>query len=373
MNVPINEPLLNGNEKKYLAECIDTGWISSEGPFVKKFEEQMAEYIGTKHAVAVTNGTAALELAIEALGIKMGDEVIMPSFTIISCAQAIVKAGAKPVLIDSEFDTFNMRVEDIEAKITKSTKAIMIVHIYGLPVDMDKVLILAEKYDLKIIEDAAEMHGQTYKGKRCGSFGDISIFSFYPNKHITTGEGGMVLMDDTTLFDKCKSLRNLGFSTDPKARFIHDTLGWNLRMTNLQAAVGVAQLERIDEFVKKKRWIGEMYQELLSDIKEINLPIKQKEFSDNIYWVFAITLKDGCSKGAMDVMSELSANGIGCRPFFYPMHQQPVFHKIGLFNGERYPNSEKLYERGFYIPSGMAINEDQIQEVSRVLHEIFAK
>lgn len=373
MNVPVNEPLLNGNEKKYLNECIDTGWISSEGPFVRKFEQQMAEYIGKKHAVAVTNGTAALELAIEALGISNGDEVIMPSFTIISCAQAIIKAGAKPVLIDSEFDTFNMRVEDIESKITKSTKAIMVVHIYGLPVDMDPVLVLAKKYNLKIIEDAAEMHGQTYNGKLCGSFGDISIFSFYPNKHITTGEGGMVLMNDTDLLDKCKSLRNLGFSTDPNKRFIHDKLGWNLRMTNLQAAIGVAQLERIEEFVSKKKWIGEMYQNLLSDIEEINLPIKQKHFSDNIYWVFAITLKDSCSKNAKDVMAELSKKGIGNRPFFYPMHQQPVFNNRGLFIGELHPNSTKLYERGFYIPSGMAISEEQIKQVSKVLHEIFTK
>ena len=247
MFIPVNEPLLKGNEKKYLNECIDTNWISSEGPFVKKFEEGLASYVGRKYAVAVTNGTAALELAIEALGIGEGDEVIMPSFTIISCAQAIVKAKATPILIDSDYATFNMKVEDIEAKITPNTKAIMIVHIYGLPVDMDPVLELARKYNLKVIEDAAEMHGQTYNGKMCGSFGDISIFSFYPNKHITTGEGGMVLMDDEFLLEKCTSLRNLCFLPGAD-RFIHRNLGWNLRMTNIQAALGVAQLEQIDEF-----------------------------------------------------------------------------------------------------------------------------
>lgn len=370
MSVPVNEPLLCGNEKKYLNECIDTGWISSEGPFVKKFEEQMAEYTGRKYAVAVTNGTAAIEMAVEALGIQKGDEVIMPSFTIISCGQAITKVGAKPVLVDCEYDTFNMKVEDIEAKISKHTKAIMVVHIYGLPVNMNPVLELAKKYNLKIIEDAAEMHGQVYNGKMCGSFGDISIFSFYPNKHITTGEGGMVLMDSLPLFEKCKSLRNLGFSTDPDKRFIHEELGWNLRMTNLQAAIGVAQFERIDEFVTKKRWIGEMYQQLLSDINVINLPIKQNEFSENIYWVFAITLKDNYIKSANEVMKELAAFGIGTRPFFYPMHLQPVFNKMELFVGEEYPNSAKLYNRGFYIPSGMAITKEQIQEVSNRLHEI---
>ena len=288
----------------------------------------------------------------------------------ISCGQAAVKAGAKPVLIDSEYDSFNMKVEDIEEKITLNTKAIMIVHIYGLPVDINPILELAKKYNLKIIEDAAEMHGQTYNSKMCGSFGDISIFSFYPNKHITTGEGGMVLMDDEKLYEKCKSLRNLCFSTDGNKRFIHEELGWNLRMTNIQAALGVAQLERINEFVAKKRWIGNMYQELLSDIKAINLPIKNKSFAENIYWVFAITLKDECKKSAKEIMEELGKKRVGTRPFFYPIHQQPVFNNMGLFIDNYLPNSEKLYEKGFYIPSGLAITEEQIQEVSKILHEV---
>ena len=368
--IPVNEPLLNGNEKKYLNECIDTGWISSEGPFIKKFEEDMSKYIGRKYAVAVTNGTAALEMAIEALGLCENDEVIMPSFTIISCAQAVVKVGAKPVLVDSEYDSFNMKVEDIEAKITPNTKAIMIVHIYGLPVDIDPILNLAKKYNLRIIEDAAEMHGQTYNNKMCGSFGDMSIFSFYPNKHVTTGEGGMVLTDDENLYEKCQSLRNLCFSPDGKKRFIHERLGSNLRMTNIQAALGVAQLERIKEHIIKKRWIGSMYQELLSDIDTINLPIKNKPFAENIYWVFAITLKDACRKTAKDAMQELTLRGVGTRPFFYPMHEQPVFKNMGLFKNEDYPNAKKLYERGFYIPSGLAITEEQIKEVSKIMHEV---
>ena len=368
--IPVNEPLLNGNEKKYLNECIDTGWISSEGTFIQRFEQGMADYVGRNYAVSVTNGTAALEMAIVALGIGSGDEVIIPSFTIISCAQAIVKAGAIPVLIDSEYDSFNLRVEDIESKISARTKAIMIVHIYGLPVDISPILALAKKYNLKIIEDAAEMHGQTYNNKKCGSFGDISIFSFYPNKHITTGEGGMVLMNNKVLHEKCKSLRNLGFSTDGSKRFIHEELGWNLRMTNIQAALGVAQLERIDEFVKKKRWIGNMYQGLLQDIDTINLPLKRTSFAENIYWVFAITLKDGYPKTTQQVMKELGEKGIGTRPFFYPMHQQPVFKNMGLFINEDYPNATRLYERGFYIPSGLALTEAQIQEVSKIMHEV---
>lgn len=368
--IPVNEPLLNGNEKKYLNECIDTGWISSEGPFIKKFERGMADYIGRNYAVSVTNGTAALEMAIVALDIGLNDEVIMPSFTIISCAQAVVKAGATPVLVDSDYYSFNMKVEDIEAKITDRTKAIMVVHIYGLPVDIDPILDLAKKYNLKIIEDAAEMHGQTYHNKKCGSFGDISIFSFYPNKHITTGEGGMVLTDNEILYEKCKSLRNLGFSVDGSKRFIHEELGWNLRMTNIQAALGIAQLERIDEFVEKKRWIGDLYQTLLKDIEVINLPIQETHSAKNIYWVFAITLKDGYPKTARQVMQELGEKGIGTRPFFYPMHQQPVFKKMGLFVYESYLNAAKLYEQGFYIPSGLGLTESQIKEVSKVMHEV---
>lgn len=368
--IAVNEPLLNGNEKKYLNECIDTGWISSEGPFIKKFEEGMASYIGKKYAIAVANGTAALELVAVALDLKDGDEVIMPSFTIISCAQAVVKAGAKPVLVDSDLDTFNMKVEDIEAKITPHTKAIMVVHIYGLPVNMDPVIALARKHNLKIIEDAAEVHGQTYKGKMCGSFGDISIFSFYPNKHITTGEGGMVLTDDDALAKRCENLRNLCFI--PPRRFVHEELGWNLRMTNVQAALGVAQLERIEEFVAKKRWIGKMYQELLADLKNVHLPIHKNEASENIYWVFALVLKDSYPKNAEQVMKELAIHKIGTRPFFYPMHKQPVFNKMGLFLNDNMPNSETLAEKGFYIPSGLALTLEQIKEVSRVLHEVLA-
>jgi len=368
--IPVNEPLLNGKERDFLIECIDTGWIGSDGPFVKRFEEQMAAYVGRKYAVAVTNGTAALELAVAALNIGPGDEIILPAFTIISCAQAVVKTGAMPVLVDSHYDTFNMKVEDIEEKITPKTKAIMVVHIYGLPVDMDPVLELSKKYNLEVIEDAAEMNGQTYKGKRCGSFGDISIFSFYPNKHITTGEGGMILMDDENLYKRCKSLRNLCFSDDPKKRFIHEEIGWNLRMTNIQAALGVAQLERMDEIIQKKRWIGRMYQRLLNDIDVINLPVDKTDYAENIYWVFAITLKDEYSKNAHQVMEELSKKGVGTRFFFYPMHKQPVFNKMGLFWGESYPNAEKLYERGFYIPSGLGLTKEQIEKVSEIMHKV---
>ncbi len=366
--IPVNEPLLDGNEKKYLNECIDTGWISSEGPFVKQFEQQLATRVGRNYGIAVCNGSVALDAAVAALGIGQGDEVILPTFTIISCAVAIVRAGAVPVVVDCEPHTWNMDVSQIEAKITPRTKAIMVVHIYGLPVDMEPVLTLADKYGLQIIEDAAEMHGQTYKGRPCGSFGALSTFSFYPNKHVTTGEGGMIVTDDEQLAERCRSLRNLCFQ--PQNRFVHEELGWNFRMTNLQAAMGVAQLERLDEFVVRKRHMGQLYTELLSDIPGLQLPVPQTEYAANIYWVYGIVLKDDVPFEAKEAMRRLAQYKIGTRPFFWPMHEQPVFRKMGLFEGESCPVAEKIARRGFYIPSGLALTGEQVGRVAQAVMEI---
>ncbi|MDF2577459.1 MAG: Glutamine--scyllo-inositol transaminase [Chlamydiales bacterium] len=367
--VPVNEPLLNGNERKYLLECIESGWISSEGPFIKSFEEKFSKRIGRKYGIAVCNGSVAIDVAITALGIGKGDEVIMPTFTIISCAAAIVRSGANIVLVDNDPNTWNMDVNQIEAKITPRTKAIMVVHIYGLPSDMGPILALAKKYNLKVIEDAAEMHGQTYKGKACGSFGDISTFSFYPNKHITTGEGGMILTDDPVLAEKCFALKNLCFQPN-KRRFVHEELGWNFRMTNLQAALGLAQLERLDEFVDKKRMMGSLYTELLKGIEGISLPIAETNYAKNIYWVYAIVLGEQISFDAEAMMKKMAEKQIGTRPFFWPMHEQPVFQKMGLFQGETYPNAEKIARRGFYLPSGLALTNEQIYQVAEVVKEI---
>jgi perosamine synthetase len=355
--IPVNEPLLNGNEKQYLIECIETGWISSDGPFVKRLEEGMADRVGRKYGIAVSNGSVALDAAIVALGIGPGDEVILPTFTIISCAAAIVRAGAIPVVVDSDPVTWNMDVNQVVDSITPRTKAIMVVHIYGLPVDMDPILELAEKHGLKIIEDAAEMHGQTYKDRPCGSFGDLSTFSFYPNKHITTGEGGMILTDNPELAERCRSLRNLCFQ---KKRFVHEELGWNLRMSNLQAAVGVAQLERLDEFVERKRTIGRRYNELLRDVPAIQLPLANTDYAENIYWVYGIVLDESVSFDAEEAMKRLAAMGIGTRPFFWPMHEQPVFRKMGLFEGVRCPVAERLARQGFYVPSGLGLSTNQL-------------
>ena len=362
--IPVNEPLLTGNEKRYLNECIDTGWVSSEGPFVDKFEQLFAERVNRKHAIAVSNGSVALDAAIVALGIGAGDEVILPAFTIISCAAAIVRAGATPVLVDSDPVTWNMDVEQIEEKITSNTKAIMAVHIYGLPVDMNPLLKLAKQHGLVVIEDAAEMHGQTYNDKPCGSFGDISTFSFYPNKHITTGEGGMIVTDDDQLAERCRSLRNLCFVAEQ--RFVHHELGWNLRFTNLQAAVGLAQLERLDEFITLKRKMGAQYTAAFSDANGITLPLQHTEYANNIYWVYGIVLDEDLGVNAKWFMQQLQTRGIGNRPFFWPMHEQPVFKKMGLFDDERYPVAERLARQGFYLPSGLSLQPEQIKRCAEV-------
>jgi len=368
--IPVNEPLLDGNEKKYLTECIDTGWISSEGPFIKQFEEKFSAQVGRKHGIAVCNGTAALDAAVEALGIGPGDEVIMPTFTIISCIGQIVRSGAKPVLVDSDPVTWNMDVSQIEAKITAHTKAIMVVHIFGLPVDIDPVLNLARRHGLKVLEDAAQMHGQLYKGQPCGSFGDISTFSFYPNKHITTGEGGMIVTNDDQLAEDCRSLRNLCFQ--PHKRFVHERLGWNLRMTNMQAALGLAQLERLDEFVARKRRMGTRYTELLSGLRGVQLPLPRTDYAENIYWVYGLVLDESVDLDAEEAMKRLAAKGVGTRPFFYPMHQQPVLRKMGLFESVALPLAERLYKQGFYIPSGMALTDDQAQRVAEAVRGVLA-
>ena len=366
--VPVNEPLLDGNEEKYLVECIRTGWISSEGPFVRRFEEQFAARVGRKHGVAVSNGSVALDAAVTALGVGKGDEVILPASTIISCAAPIVRAGATPVLVDCDAHSWNMDVAQVEARVTPRTKAIMVVHIFGLPVDMDPVLALARRHGLKVIEDAAEVIGQTYRGKPCGSFGDLSTFSFYPNKHVTTGEGGMVVADDAVLAERCRSLRNLCFK--PEQRFIHDELGWNFRLTNLQAALGVAQLERLDRSVSIKRRMGARYTQLLSGTKGLQLPLPGTPYADNIYWVYGLVLDDDVPFDAKEAMARLAKMGIGTRPFFWPMHEQPVFRRMGLFGGERYPAAERIARRGFYIPSGMALSEEQMQRVAAAVKEI---
>src|SRR5678809_1019631 len=368
--IPVNEPDLSGNERKYLNECIDTGWISSEGPFIREFETRFAARVGRRHGIAVCNGSAALDAAVAALDIGLRDEVILPTFTIISCAAAVSRLGATPVVVDCDPKTWNMDVSAIESRITPRTRAIMPVHIYGLPVDMDPLLDIAQRHDLRVIEDAAEMIGQTYRDKPCGSFGNVSTFSFYPNKHVTTGEGGMIVTDDDALAERCRGLRNLAMKA-PR-RFVHDEIGWNFRMTNMQAAIGLAQLERLDEFVARKRHIFECYTRLLSDIPPLQLPVACTEFAANINWVYGVVIAGDSAFDADEAIKRLAENKVGTRPFFWPMHEQPVYRKQGLFGGESYPNAERIARRGFYLPSGLTLKDDQIERVSAAVHELFA-
>ena len=372
--VPVNQPQLDGNEAKYLAECIETGWISSEGPFVARLEAGMAKVCGQAHGIAVANGSVAIDVAVAALELGPGDEVILPTFTIISCAAAIVRAGATPVVVDSDPVTWNLDPSKLEDAVTPRTRAIMPVHIYGLPVDMDPVMAVARRRGLRVIEDSAEQIGQDYRTaagdiRRVGSFGDIATLSFYPNKHVTTGEGGMVLTSDERLAARCRSLRNLCFGAK---RFVHEELGWNFRMSNLQAAVGVAQMERLAATLHKKRQIGAWYDELLADVGELERLPQRTAYAENLHWVYGVVLKDEVAFDAEEAMRRLSAAGIGTRPFFWPMHEQPVLRRMGFFEGVRCPVAERIARRGFYIPSGLALTRDQAERVSDAVHGLFA-
>ena len=370
MNIPVNTPLFSGNEKKYLNECIDTGWISSEGPFVRNFEDSFSKYIGRKYGTAVSNGSAALDIALKALDFKVGDEIIVPSFTIISPIYSILRCGAKPILIDSESETWNIDCSKIEQKITKHTRAILVVHIYGLPVDMNLIEAIASKYKLLIIEDAAEVHGLEYNNRKCGTFGIISTFSFYPNKHITTGEGGMIMTDDPDLNLKCNELRNLSFQTNGP-RFVHLDIGWNYRMTNMQAAIGLAQLENIENHIYIKRKIGNKYYKAFSNIENIELPKLKTEYSENIFWVFGIICKTEELKNYL--VENLAAHGIGTRPFFYPMHKQPFLIENGYLNLDKksdFPVAEKLSANGFYLPSGLGLKEVEQDFVIEIFQKL---
>jgi perosamine synthetase len=374
--IPVNEPLLGNAELDNVSECIRTGWISSAGHYIEEFENKWAEYCGMRYGVAVSNGTTALQVALGCLDLVPGDEVIMPTFTIISCALAIVEKGAVPVLVDSDPKTWCMDVSQIEARITPRTRAIMPVHIYGHPVDMDPVQSIANDHNLTIIEDAAEVHGAQYlsgrlgdnpEWKRCGGLGAISTFSFYANKLITTGEGGMVLTSDEGYAEKARGLRNLCFR--PERRFYHTELGFNYRLTNIQAAIGVAQILRMDEIIAKKRWMGQSYTERLKDIPGLQLPVEEP-WAKQVYWMYAVVLDESIGFNAEEFARRLMDQGIQTRPFFLGMHEQPVFLDRGLFAGEKYPVAERIARQGLYLPSGLALSEDQLDQVCRAVRKV---
>jgi len=358
--IPVCEPHISEHDIELVNDALKSGWISSAGKYLDLFEERWAAYCGMQHGIAVSNGSTALDIAVDLLALEPGDEVIMPTFTIISPAQSVVRVGGVPVLVDSDSDTWQMDVTQIEEKITPRTRAILVVHIYGHPADMDPVMALADKHSLMVIEDAAEVHGAEYRGRRCGGIGHISTFSFYANKLVTTGEGGMVLVKSREHADRARSLRNLCFQ--PGRRFYHESLGYNYRMTNVQAAMGVGQIERIEETVSRKREIAHLYSAAFSDIPAIQLPVEMP-WAKNVYWVYGIVLGDDRETDAVQVMSQLRGCGIETRPFFLGMHKQPVFHNMGLFCGEHYPVAERLGRKGFYIPNGLALTDEEITSV----------
>ena len=367
MNIPVCEPVQWGNEKKYVKRCMDTNWISSKGDYIAKFESTFAQKVGARYGVGVLNGTVALHLALAALDIGPGDEVIIPTFTMIATPNAVRYTGAKPVLVDSELKTWNIDASMIEEKITKRTKAIMPVHTYGHPCDMDAIMKLAKKHTLFVVEDAAEAHGSTYKGKKIGSIGDAACFSFYANKIITTGEGGMVTTNDRHLAEKMQLLKNHAFSHE--RHFWHKLLGFNYRMTNIQAAIGLAQTENLERLANKRIENAMLYNSLLKDIDEITLPPSTKGIK-NVYWMYGILLKNWSKISRDTIRYELANRGIETRTFFIPIHMQPVYR--GWFKG-KYPNSEYLCTNGLYLPSSTSLTEKQIRYIAGTVKDIFAK
>ena len=369
--IAIAEPDLSGNEEKYIVECVRTGWISSKGKFVNQFEEKFAEYIGVKHAIAVSSGTAALHLALAALDIQPGDEVIMPTFTMIACANAAKYLGAKPVLVDSEISTWNIDPNKIEEKITKKTKAIMVVHIYGHPADMDPIIKIAKKYNLYVVEDAAEAHGAEYKGKKVGGIGDVGCFSFYANKIITTGEGGMVTTNDDEIAEKVRKLRDQGYNPSLRKWLVHDIVGYNYRLTNLQAAIGLAQLERIEEFINRHRENAYYYNSLLKDIHGITLP-PEMPWAKNVYWMYTCLINEEITGVTRDeVIQMLETYGIDSRATFLPIHMQPPYKNY--YSQEKYPIAEMLGKRGINLPSGNTLTKIEIEYIVDILKELLIK
>tara|TARA_B100001964_G_scaffold244166_1_gene324562 strand:- start:4131 stop:5264 length:1134 start_codon:yes stop_codon:yes gene_type:complete len=374
--IPVNEPVIGVRDQEYVLECLQSGWVSSAGKFIETFESSWAQYCDRQHGITTSSGTSALQTSLACLELKPGDEVIIPTFTIISCALAVIYNGGTPILVDANPETWCMNVSQIEERITKRTRAIMAVHIYGHPVDMDPLLQIAEQNDLAVIEDAAEAHGAEYlrghneqeqEWVRCGSMGTMSVFSFYANKLVTSGEGGMIVTNDSHLASKARNIRNLCF--EPDQRFLHNNLGHNFRMTNMQAALGLAQSERIQETVNWKRRMGQRYTERLSDIKAIQLPI-ERSWSRQVYWMYGILLNKSHNMTARALADKLSDLGIQTRPFFLGMHAQPALQNLGLFQSEDYPVADYLSENGLYLPSGLALSEQQMDEVCAALHTI---
>jgi perosamine synthetase len=366
--IPVWEPVLDGNEERYVRDCLETNWISSLGRYITRFEESFAAWNGMPHGVAMSSCTATLHASLVALGIGPGDEVIIPDFTLIVSANTVIQAGARPVLVDADAKTWCLDAALIEAAVTSRTKAIVAVHMYGHPCDMPAIRDIAQRRGLAVIEDCAEAHGAQIAGRKVGTFGEASCFSFYGNKILTTGEGGMVLTRDAALAAKLRLLRDQAFEPP---RFVHRQMGFNYRLTNIQAAIGLAQTEKADEKVAKKREIARWYLELFSGCPDVELPFEAPG-AKNVYWMFGVKLSDRFAQGRDAVMAELKEKGVDTRAFFCPMHLQPVFEKADPRFPDRsrsWPVSEELWRRGLYLPSGLGLTRAQAAEVAGRLLE----
>jgi len=366
--IPVSQPYITSSDKAAVLDCLDKTYLSGDSPIVGEFEENFAQAIGAEYGIAVANGSVALDLVMHALNLSEGDEVIVPSFTIASCLFAILRTGATPIFVDADAGTWNMSIDTVLPKVSARTKAIMIVHIYGLPVDLDPIIQLCEERNIILIEDAAEAHGVRYKGRLCGSFGFASTFSFYANKAITTGEGGMVLTSDGIFRDKIKYFRNLAFAPPPGKRFIHEDLGWNYRLGSMQAALGNSQLARMDEIVEAKREIGVKYHSALSAHPLLEMQSTEMPYARNMYWVVGVLLDDVIDSDVL--ASSLKARGVDTRPFFYPLHLQPLLNEYSWGKQTGLPVTERLAKQGIYLPSYIGITNDDIEYVVEQLHSL---
>lgn len=365
--IPLCIPEVKGDEWKYIKDCLDTNWVSSIGSYVNKFEENFEKYINTKKAIVTMNGTAALELALRTLGIGQGDEVIVSSLTFISPVNTIKYVGAEPVFVDVCRDTWVMDADKVEELITPKTKAILPVHIYGHPADMDKIMEIAKKHNLYVIEDATESLGSLYKGKATGTIGDIGCYSFNGNKLITTGAGGMLITNDEKLGERAKYLSTQTKTILENGAFYHEEIGYNFRMPNLIAAMGCAQLENIDEYISAKREHGKLYNNLLKDIKGITLPAENKGIV-NVNWLYSIVVEDDYYFTRDELIIKLKENGVQSRPFFMAVHKMPPYRKCK--HGDMSVTDE-LVEKGINLPSSVGLLDDDIKKICEIIKQVY--
>lgn len=371
-NVPLAEPMLADLDVAYVTEAVKSGWVSGRGPFIKRFEEEFSQWLGAEYGVATSSGTTALHLALATLRVGPRDEVLIPAFSMASIAFAVSYTGAKPVLVDSDWLTWNLDPGKIEKKVTGNSKAIVVMHTYGHPGDMDPVLEIARKYGLYVVEDAAEAHGAEYKGIKVGTLGDVGCFSFFANKIITTGEGGMLVTSDAQLAERAQVLRDLAFDKDPSRKFFHKCIGFNYRLTNVQAALGLAQLERINKFIEVRRENAKLYNDLLKDVEGISLP-PEMVWAKNVYWMYSILVdKDAYGLDRDQMMALLKENyGVETRPFFVPINQQPAYAE--LYGNENFPVAEGLSTMGLNLPSGNTLTREQAEYVASTIASLSRK